>query len=113
MGLAQDSPAALSLHAATNTPDRLLPRITGPFTMETARATLHRGRRSPVCGAWDAERHFRLLWLRTRATNGLKGDSSGEIHSIPGACVPHAGPGSSQWLIGYLCVSLTREDDSR
>ena len=33
---------------------------------------------------------------------GLKATRQGRYDSIPGACVPHACPGSPQWLIGYV-----------
>jgi hypothetical protein len=54
-----------------------------------------------VCGAYDAEPLFLLLFLKTRARHGLD-DSSGEHPVIPGACVPHTSLNSSQWLFSFL-----------
>ena len=57
-----------------------------------------------MCGAYDAEKLFRLFYRRPVRITGAMAVRQGKTHSFPGAFAPHVSLDSPQWLL--LSLSL-------
>ena len=57
-----------------------------------------------MCGAYDAEKLFRLFYRRPVRITGVIAVRQGKTQSLPGTFVPHVSLDSSQWLL--LSLSL-------